>query len=60
MSNIEPVGRVSIAEVQSLIEPSENVQNVLFGSRCVNKPLRNELGRMFSHLLFEDERSILF
>lgn len=33
MDNKEPLGQIEITEIMSLIEPSENVQSVLFGSR---------------------------
>jgi len=33
MRNVEPIGQVNLGEVQSLIDPSENVQNVLFSTR---------------------------
>lgn len=60
MENTSPIGHVGIPEFLSLVEPSENVCNILFGIRCNNKGLRNELAKLYGHLLFNDERSIYF
>lgn len=60
MDNEKPLGYVPIGDVMALIQPNESVLKVLFKIRCSNKPLRNELGKLFGHLLWEDERSIGF
>lgn len=59
MDNPSPLWMVAIPEFMSLVEPNENVVNVLFGMRCYSKPLRNELAKFYGHLLFNDERSTL-
>ena len=60
MDNIGPIAHVGIPEFLSLVEPSENVCTILFGIRCNNKALRNELAKLYGHLLFNDDRSIYF
>jgi hypothetical protein len=60
MDNEQALGFVPLTEFLNLVQPNESVLNVLFGMRCSSKPLRNELGKFFGHLLFEDERSITF
>lgn len=60
MDNEHSLGFVPLNEFLNLVQPNESVLNVLFGMRCSCKPLRNELGKFFGHLLFEDERSITF
>lgn len=60
MENAVPLGEITIADVLSLIEPNENVTGVLFEMKGAYKPLRNELGKFFGHLLYDDERSISF
>ena len=60
MDNSEPLGYLPIDDVYALIQPNDSVLKVLFGMRCANKALRNELGSLFGHLLFNDERSISF
>lgn len=60
MDNTKPLGFVPLNEFVNLVQPNESVLNVLFGMRCINKPLRNELGKLFGHLLFQDERSVTF
>ena len=60
MDNEEELGYVPIGDMTSLVQPNESVMKVLFGMRCSNKALRNEIGKLYAHVLFNDDRSIVF
>lgn len=59
MDNASPLAVIHLRDFTNIVDPSENTMNVLFGIRCINKPLRNELAKLYGHLLFNNEKSIL-
>lgn len=60
MDNKEPLDFVKMPELVDLTNPNENVYNVLFGMKCANKVVRNEIAKLYGHIFYDDESSIQF
>lgn len=60
MDNTEPVGTVKASEIIDLIEPSENNMGILFGRKWMMKVIRNEIAKLYGHILFNEEKSVTF
>lgn len=60
MDNETPLGMVKLPEILDLIEPNENNMNILFGIKCTNKVIRNEVAKLYGHVFYNEEKSINF